>query len=1136
MPVAFRTGLRLRASKPGGAFQEIDWGHPLAIGLRAYVPLTEGRGVPMELVSRTRADNAALAYVENPTSSQNGWVGVRSTLGLGVQYSGGRFLLPVWFGGLTSNAGLQWTPAATDLTNTDEGTRSQFTAAGIFSWNQLLGGGLGAAWGRLDLSFGWGIGVSSSHIPGFRVGNQLNVATGQSAITGGQAYAIIGRMRFPDMDVRVINLITGAVETGTKVFSSGSMGPTTGLLNLVERGSSTSDRASAAVAAFWKRALSDEEIDAWLDNPWAILTATGARRWFLLPPPAPPNPVSPDASGGGHLEHRFLARRDRGRQKPGPGAILNWDDPLTGGLSFYVPFLELLHAQGVSTEGILVRDFVTRATAQVPGTGLANRVSMPSRTGIGYLNNGGLGALTFDYAALLDLDDAVGWTPAFKFKIDSIPTVTAKTLFAKDGLAQRHWAFSANITTGTLAFTYGTGTAATTTGNYCDGRWYIAVGFASSTIGALLWIYDENGLLLETVVVSTAPTGVTTGSGSVVNIASGQSDLAVEWMGIWRGRLSPTRQRSLAEQPYRLLTVPTLRVSALLRGVGVSGTISPSGIASAEAFGTPNLVRLALYPIGIDTREVHGTPHIGDIDPSGIASREAFGTAKLTNGDIAPDGIASEEFIPIPELIDTPGAAGTISPSAIASAEVVPSPTLTEVATIRPTGIPSGFDADNPTVRPPVGTIQPFGIESAEGFSEPVSSGLGATGGTTLYTLNNAAPPAAGTVTGKKLCSPFLMLLAGMYDTAPNPAFVLPDVYGDFSVGGLRGPIPAVLVTQTSPWIFIAAAHAVQSIDKVYVDDVEQTAGFVTIPAIALGGGPQVAVIAFTDQPTGEVTWRGKGKMDSTGTLIEDPILQLEDMLLQRGGYSATDFDATALAEAKSKSSLAAWKTAFVFNTTDQIQAWVTEVLFNVMGFWRVTGRAQLQISLDPGGGYGSQDIVDSIVASRDVVDGDDGVTFIADRQQLVNRLVANYRYSWQEEKYTEQVSDETVEDATSMNAYGELRKEVTLRGLRDPTLLAQWAAILFERQAFDTRVEGALVQFQVKGPRLIHATIGDLIAFTWPYGPTREAGHLYINEILRIVQVDQDFTRGGLTSITAVDTGSYIKDGGVRLLTPFSM
>lgn len=815
----------------GAGRVEIDWSHPLASMLRAYVPGTERRGLPYEAVSRSTPDSGVVLSGPDgsPGTADNGWLDRHA-------FMPGR-ILPLFRGGLVP--GCTWSDALSRHSGITEGANLALTAAMFVSpfaqvastsahWGKLLTGGGGG---------GWALGKGATQLWSFtiQVGAGSNTAGTATAITLGDPYFVVGRCRYPNLDLRVVNLRTGLIETGTGTVS-GVPSDTTAALNWGPR-TGAGNRVDIGVSAMWKRYLTDSEVDRWFDDPWQMLVEVVPRRWFLPVPPAGTNTnITPDV--------------------------------------------------------------------------------------------------------------------------------------------------------GLLAFT----------------------------------------------------------------------------------GIAPIVQE----------------------------TIVPGGIGSAEAFGTHAL---------IDPTSTIGA--------SAIASAEAFGGH---------------------EVFGDPGAAGTVSPTAIPSAEAFGNPTITEVATLYPTGIPSGFDMDLHSVGVAVGTIAPFGIASEEAFSDPVSSPLGTTGGTTLFTLSNAAPPASGTVTGKKLCSPFTMLRAGLYDTAPSPAEILPDVYGDFSVGGLRGPAPAVLVTQTSPWIFIAAAHAVQSIDKVYIDDVEQTSGFVTIPAIALGGGPQVAVIAFTTQPTGQVSWRGKGKMDSTGALIEDPILQLENMLLMRGGYASTDFDATTLAEAKSKSSLAAWKTAFVFQDERQIQEWITEVLFNVMGFWRVTGRAQLQLALDPGGAFSTADLVDSIIAARDCLDGDDGVTFVADREQLVNRLVANYRYCWQEGRYTEQLADDTVADEISINAYGEVRKEVTLRGLRDAALVANWASILFERQAFEQRVEGALVTFSIKGPRLIHATVGDLIAFTWPYGPTRESGNPYVNQILRIVQINHDFTRGGLTQVTAVDTGSYVTSGGTRLLTPYSM
>lgn len=508
--------------------------------------------------------------------------------------------------------------------------------------------------------------------------------------------------------------------------------------------------------------------------------------------------------------------------------------------------------------------------------------------------------------------------------------------------------------------------------------------------------------------------------------------------------------------------------------------------------------------------------------PSGIATAEGVGTPTLASDAIFPTGIEPGEM-GFPDIFGVAGASGTLSATGISTAEAFGTPTLTNVATIYPTGIPSAFDMDLHQVIAPVATFQPFGIESEEGFGHP-----------TIFTLTNPPPPAAGTVTSKKLCSPIGLIRAEVFEAAPDPAFILPDVYGDLTEGGIRGPIPAVLVTNATPFIFVAAAHPVQEITKVYVDDVEQTSGFNTIRAVNLGNGFQCAVISFTEQPTGPVSWRGKGRMDDDEVLIENPIDQLTTFLIHRCGYSTDDFDATTLAEARAVATTLGWTTSWVFQDDRQVQDWITEIMFNVMGIWRVSGRAQLQFVLDEGDTPSLPNIVASIVAARDCVNGDDGVEFVADRQHLVNKLIAYYLFSWT----LDQASSRLVspEDEVSINAYGEIRKSVTLRGLRDSDQVQQWADILFDRQAFAHRVDGALVTFAVEGSAMAHVTIGDIIAFSWPYGPRREFGNPYHNQLLRVLTVSHDFSKGGITSITAVDTGTFVNVNGNRVLEPLDL
>lgn len=82
--------------------------------------------------------------------------------------------------------------------------------------------------------------------------------------------------------------------------------------------------------------------------------------------------------------------------------------------------------------------------------------------------------------------------------------------------------------------------------------------------------------------------------------------------------------------------------------------IAPTGIASAEAFGSATIT-LYITPSGIASAEAFGSATITiDITPSGIASAEAFGTAVVVPIllNITPLGIVSAEAFGTASLLD----------------------------------------------------------------------------------------------------------------------------------------------------------------------------------------------------------------------------------------------------------------------------------------------------------------------------------------------------------------------------------------------------------------------------------------------------------------------------------------------------
>lgn len=128
----------------------------------------------------------------------------------------------------------------------------------------------------------------------------------------------------------------------------------------------------------------------------------------------------------------------------------------------------------------------------------------------------------------------------------------------------------------------------------------------------------------------------------------------------------------------------------------VGQTIAPTSIASAEAWGTPQLtVGLAVSPAGIPSAEAWGSPAVAagpvTVAPTSIASAEAWGAPQLQHV-ITMTGIASAEAF---------GSAAfslTVAPAGIPSGEAWGSTVFQYLQEVFPTSIPSGELWGTPTI------------------------------------------------------------------------------------------------------------------------------------------------------------------------------------------------------------------------------------------------------------------------------------------------------------------------------------------------------------------------------------------------------------------------------------------------------
>ncbi len=366
------------------------------------------------------------------------------------------------------------------------------------------------------------------------------------------------------------------------------------------------------------------------------------------------------------------------------------------------------------------------------------------------------------------------------------------------------------------------------------------------------------------------------------------------------------------------------------------------------------------------------------------------------------------------------------------------------------------------------------------------------------------------------IASPLSLRRASAYTDPGDPAAIIPDVYGDFSAGGVAGPIPAMLINKAG-YVYAAAGHAVQSIDAVYDGVTLKTAGVDYTATVASNyeGQGTIAIIDFVAQPTGAVTWRGVGK-----AVAANPITQLEDLLATRAGAVAGDYVTASLEAARSAAAVLGYTTAWVVADDQPVSSWIMEFLLNVYGGWSQTGDRRIALWLE-GDAWEPSDLAANVVAHRDCVDGDDGVKMVGTERDLCNALTVYYLYNWALGQPSSRLTD--LSDDVSVNAYGEVRKSVTLRGHRVAAQVRTWAPRFFGVAAARTRVEGAVVTFDTKDARLAHVTVGDRIGFSWSWGPAREEGHSFVNEVLRVIGLTHSFSTQPRAAVTALCLGRYV-------------
>ena len=278
-------------------------------------------------------------------------------------------------------------------------------------------------------------------------------------------------------------------------------------------------------------------------------------------------------------------------------------------------------------------------------------------------------------------------------------------------------------------------------------------------------------------------------------------------------------------------------------------TVSPTGIASAEAFGTASLTATATVTAsGIASAESFGTPAVqagaATVSATGIASAEAFGTPALSAGavTVTANGIASAEAFGTPAI--TAGAA-TVTAVAIASAEAFGTPAVQAgAATVTANGIASAEALGNATLVAGASTVTATGIASAEAFG-------------TAIVVASAAQVTAGSIPSAEAF--------GTAEVQPGTATTAPPGIGSGVVFGVPNFLGQVGILPVQ--IFSAEAFGTPTVSQT-LPPVEPT-GIASAEAF---GTPQVSPGGVALAPSGIASQEAFGTPALSATVQVRPV------------------------------------------------------------------------------------------------------------------------------------------------------------------------------------------------------------------------------------------------------------------------
>jgi hypothetical protein len=362
----------------------------------------------------------------------------------------------------------------------------------------------------------------------------------------------------------------------------------------------------------------------------------------------------------------------------------------------------------------------------------------------------------------------------------------------------------------------------------------------------------------------------------------------------------------------------------------------------------------------------------------------------------------------------------------------------------------------------------------------------------------------------------------------------LPVVYGDITDGSMGiWPLPCI---DTVNKVYCFADHTVLSVAdgnsiNIYADgELVAPAGYTFNASNNYESKGNIATITFTaDQENKIITARGKGKVLTGTTLMENIVDIVNDFLTVENSFTSSLFESTAKAAASQTFTAQGYKAAGVVSQDNVIWQTITSMMGSFLGSAYINGNGELVLDVD----------INTIPGVVDIISRAEAYLTGAKirRENIINQCPANYAYNYADMGFKRQTNDTVHTDLSSQGIFG----------LREPNTPYQhyWCRDLTSIQKIQdlivAKLSSPLYEIEITDTTLkrLGVDIGDCVAYSAEKLYDAD-GNALLNHIWKIISVKPSYAKNNIvfgalqtpyfmTTAQLLD-GSFILDGSVKL------